>query len=944
MSRRPVWWLGGLTLWLSVLGPSVFGDGPAEPEWPMLGHDPARTGATTTEVRPPFARKWYRLFPDEGLHSGVQPVVAAGKVFVGSMAGVLHAIDSDSGEDVWTYQAGGAILHACAVAEDKVFFGAADGKLYALRTEDGRLSWTVQTGSALWNSPLPHRGLVLIGSRDGRLYAVDAAGGEVRWTAATGGPILSSPALDAEAARVYVASEDMHVYGLDFSDGRQIWRSRKLPGVSFRGYHPVVAPDGSVMVTVTPAISLDSFNPILYDMVREIFGDFASWRHTKEENAKLRAANFKLMERPETYPSQLAYLRRRLSEEPAYQTFFVLDPESGRQKFVTPIIYGESMNGTGAPPVVTPGGKVLVKYRVLLRSRYQHYSPFLNVGYLDTETGHVTPIMDQSRTYGWHDSLLLVHDEQCQLSVAGRVLINSHQDNVNALDLQTLEGYGEPFCRNVHEPQPGEALGIWALLLDGKRLPAGKEWLARGTAVYGGGSVVDVPVAVAGDSFYYLPTHEINAGVGLIAYKMQPGGEAAEEGSEPPAERLTPQQWEKVRQLPWDWDTLGTPRLGRVMKALPGEVPGTLGRPLSEEAKAAVAAVSDADLDRFIWETPVFRALPEDPLKDLHDNLSRCVVELISRRWRPLVFPAGKHPQESYRFFVEPTETLFTLARAYPHLDPDLQLEVKRYVGRMTAAGGPLHGRTGQRSYDPSQGEIRSLYDVPIDQLARVQDDVTRSEPARLYPIWLWAHVSGDWSKVEADWQQLRELASAEPNKMEEDCRNGHLAGLIAYCRMARHVGDADAVEQGLLSTRRAIRQRLEYELAHPRGGLITSVPTLRSIFGRWRHLTPEVGRLLGQHAGDTHRHLMDVYVDYHRPTWWMAWNVETMWRNECPFQFPTASAEIFAARALILNERAENLERCLDLPWCQADLFYIQKLALCVEARGKTTWRDLRQ
>ena len=180
---------------------------------------------------------------------------------------------------------------------------------------------------------------------------------------------------------------------------------------------------------------------------------------------------------------------------------------------------------------MTPDGRVIVKFQALLRSRYEHYSPFLNVGYLDTATGHITPIMDQSRTYGWHDSLLLVHDEQCQLSVAGRVLINTHQDNVNAMDLDTLRGYGEPFCRNIHEPQPGEAVGIWTHVLRGTPLPVGKEWLARGTAVYGGGSVIDVPVSVAGDSFYFLPTHEINAGAALIAYRMQADGRCARSGS-----------------------------------------------------------------------------------------------------------------------------------------------------------------------------------------------------------------------------------------------------------------------------------------------------------------------------------------------------------------------------------------------------------------------------
>src|SRR5215212_191009 len=106
-------------------------------DWPMLGHDAARSGTTADEIRPPFERKWYRVFPDEGLMAGVQPVIAEGKVFMGTMRGILHAMDEKSGKDVWTYRAGGPILHACAVDGGSVFFTAADGWIYAVNSRDG---------------------------------------------------------------------------------------------------------------------------------------------------------------------------------------------------------------------------------------------------------------------------------------------------------------------------------------------------------------------------------------------------------------------------------------------------------------------------------------------------------------------------------------------------------------------------------------------------------------------------------------------------------------------------------------------------------------------------------------------------------------------------------------------------------------------------------------
>ena len=59
---------------------------------------------------------------------------------------------------------------------------------------------------------------------------------------------------------MYVACEDMHVYAFDLAQGRRVWQSSKLPGVSFRGYHPVVAPDGSIcfMEEFGNLVSLDA--------------------------------------------------------------------------------------------------------------------------------------------------------------------------------------------------------------------------------------------------------------------------------------------------------------------------------------------------------------------------------------------------------------------------------------------------------------------------------------------------------------------------------------------------------------------------------------------------------------------------------------------------------------------------------------------------------------
>jgi len=862
-------------------------------DWPMLGHDPQRSGATSDEIRPPFERKWYRAFPDEGLMAGVQPVIADGKVFIGTMHGTLHAIDAEAGKDLWTYRAGGPILHACAVSDGRVFFGAADGAIYAIKTTTGTREWKVETKFAIWNSPLVHNGLVLIGARDGFLYAIDAKTGDVRWNGKTAAPILSSPAIDAKLNRVYVGAEDMHVYALDLTSGQRLWQSDKLPGVSFRGYHPVIAPDGSVMITTTPCAGGDAIQQVMLDMVKEIFGDFASWRHKKDENDILRRKNFEQLALAETYKRELDYLRKRLEAEPALRTFFILDPQTGKEKFLAPILYAESMNGPGAPPIVAPNGKVIVKYSALLRSRYEHYSPFLNVGYLDTQTGHIEPIMDQTRTYGWHDSLLLVHDEQSQLSLAGNILINTHQDNVNAIDLLTLRGFEKPFAFNVHEVKPGVAASLWSIYLSGQELPVGWEWLPRGTAIYAGGSAIDVPVSISGDSFYYLPTHEINSGCALIAYRMKKDGTASERRPEP-SQKLTQDQWQKIRHAQSDWDMLAMPRLKHATEGLPAKI----------ETRNVEVTIPDADLDRIIFE--------EEPLSATKDQmLESAVEELIATDWRPAIFPAAKAPSEAYRLMTDPMETVYTLALAYPHLSEGLQSKVKQRVAELIKL----------KTYPPAEGKVRTLYDPAPEKMMRIVDDVKRSETGKVYVLWLWSKVSGDSTHLPT----VFPVAAALP---DTDCGNSRLSGLIAACRIAKHLQDNKALENLLPPTRSAMRARVKYELDHPESGLILPLAN-RSLLSRWHFLTPPVANLIRTFAPKITEHLMDVYIDHHRPTWFLAWNVELLWRNEAPFGFPDVPVDVLGAKALILGQHPSELERYVDLPCFKGDEYQIQKLAL---------------
>jgi hypothetical protein len=210
---------------------------------------------------------------------------------------------------------------------------------------------------------------------------------------------------------------------------------------------------------------------------------------------------------------------------------------------------------------------------------------------------------------------------------------------------------------------------------------------------------------------------------------------------------------------------------------------------------------------------------------------------------------------------------------------------------------------------------------------------VTRPATTRLYPFYLWARVTNDSSDLRREWPNIRRGFEQPERGLAPDLGNDRLSGLIALARLSREFDDEAAARKLLDLATAAVRERLVYELAHTEGGLITTYGQ-RSLLGRWHFLSPDLARIFRTFAEPIHRHLMAHYVDHHRPAWYVAWNVELLWRNESPFSFPDMSADVFAARALILNEPADQLARDLDIPWCRADEYYVQKLALlCARA-----------
>ena len=86
-------------------------------DWPQLQHDPQRTGHTQDPGPTGGKVLWEFDLNRELVGKCAQPVIVGGKVYLGSLRGVLRCFDAATGTVAWEYRTKGPIAHSAGVAE-----------------------------------------------------------------------------------------------------------------------------------------------------------------------------------------------------------------------------------------------------------------------------------------------------------------------------------------------------------------------------------------------------------------------------------------------------------------------------------------------------------------------------------------------------------------------------------------------------------------------------------------------------------------------------------------------------------------------------------------------------------------------------------------------------------------------------------------------------------
>lgn len=193
-----------------------------------------------------------------GHYIWAQPQVTTDAVFIGSMDHSVYALSKD-GEELWSYKMGGAVVGAPILSEDgsTLFVGSMGKEMIALDTSSGDVLWTYDANGSLesvWGIPLLNSGSLIFSDSSGQIFALDTQSGEPSWQTQVTGSIVGG--LTAIEDGFVLGTKEGLLKAFDF-EGSPKWEAT-LEGEIFDA--PAVNDEFVVVGTINGKNLLYAFN------------------------------------------------------------------------------------------------------------------------------------------------------------------------------------------------------------------------------------------------------------------------------------------------------------------------------------------------------------------------------------------------------------------------------------------------------------------------------------------------------------------------------------------------------------------------------------------------------------------------------------------------------------------------------------------------------------
>ena len=165
----------------------------------------ARSGGITSKNVSSLKPKWALAMPGASRMRS-QPLLAGGLIFVGSHGGIVHALDQESGCEVWSFKASGEVRTGVVLDDSGevpfLYFGDVLANVYGVDARSGKLVWRMRAddhpNATITGTPTPYEGALFVPvsalevslaanpeyeccTFRGSVVALDGQTGELKW-------------------------------------------------------------------------------------------------------------------------------------------------------------------------------------------------------------------------------------------------------------------------------------------------------------------------------------------------------------------------------------------------------------------------------------------------------------------------------------------------------------------------------------------------------------------------------------------------------------------------------------------------------------------------------------------------------------------------------------------------------------------------------------------
>ncbi len=219
---------------------------PSWTPWPQALHDAQHSGASTSKGPSTDHLRWSREL--EGNVTPGPVIAADGTIYAATNAGVLHALDPATGEDVWTVDGDGSYgidqsTSPAVLPNGLILWPGPGGQLFAV-SPVGRVLWRLDLGGQVTSPAVLPDGTTVVGNDSGalvRLRPTDEGPFE-QWRVDLGERTYGSPVISSDGRVVF---QSVLTGVVAVADGAVTWHSPQLRMVEVS---PAVAPDGTVVI------------------------------------------------------------------------------------------------------------------------------------------------------------------------------------------------------------------------------------------------------------------------------------------------------------------------------------------------------------------------------------------------------------------------------------------------------------------------------------------------------------------------------------------------------------------------------------------------------------------------------------------------------------------------------------------------------------------------